>query len=213
MHITKRFAQVMLAPMFMALLIGCSGSSDSGTDTASTTPTSPTPTDTSTPPTTTGETTSPLSPAIIAAVSNLGSTTTLSPTVTAAAISGAVLSPEALANTVAAVLRSYSGDYALRTPNGTAIGSMIIYSDGRLDALFVEPGIRMRIGGSVSMQGVLNGGGRDGSDNYWEVANSTKVTVSNGVPSIPSGLVSQLSGGSGQQPFTATCTSNCGARD
>lgn len=32
MHITKRFAQVMLAPMFMALLIGCSGSSDSGTE-------------------------------------------------------------------------------------------------------------------------------------------------------------------------------------
>ncbi len=33
MHLTKRFAQGMLAPMFLALLIGCSGSSDSGTET------------------------------------------------------------------------------------------------------------------------------------------------------------------------------------
>lgn len=213
MHTGKRLGQALLAPMFLALLIGCSGSSDSGTDTTSTTPTTPTPTDTSTPPTTTGETNAPLSPSIIAAVGNLGSITTLSPTISSAAVAGLVLSPEALAATQAAVLRSYSGDYQLRTPNGTLIGNMSIYSDGRFDSLFVEPGIRMRIAGSVSVEGVLNGGGNDASENYWEVANSTKVVVSNGVPSIPSGLVSQLRGGSGQQPFTANCIRNCGAND
>ena len=39
MHTGKRLGQALLAPMFLALLIGCSGSSDSGTDTTSTTPT------------------------------------------------------------------------------------------------------------------------------------------------------------------------------
>ena len=39
MNISRRLTQVLFAPMFLALLIGCSGSSDSGTETTTTTTT------------------------------------------------------------------------------------------------------------------------------------------------------------------------------
>ena len=133
MSTLRRLSQVVLASMFLALLIGCSGSSDSGTETG----TAPTAADVGT---TNASGEVAVDPAVATTVQNLGNLGLINTTLVTAAATGSISQAAAQAIN-AAILKGFSGIYIVRW-----------YPDPRLPEVNSE-GSRMRINedGSVSL--------------------------------------------------------------
>lgn len=133
MSTLRRLSQVVLASMFLALLIGCSGSSDSGTETG----TAPTAADVGT---TNASGEVAVDPAVATTVQNLGNLGLINTTLVTTAATGSISQAAAQAIN-AAILKGFSGIYIVRW-----------YPDPRLPEVNSE-GSRMRINedGSVSL--------------------------------------------------------------
>ena len=135
MSTLRRLSQVVLASMFLALLIGCSGSSDSGTETG----TAPTAADVGT---TNASGEVAVDPAVATTVQNLGNLGLINTTLVTTAATGSISQAAAQAIN-AAILKGFSGIYIVRW-----------YPDPRLPEVNSE-GSRMRINedgsGSLSL--------------------------------------------------------------
>jgi len=121
----RKLAQVLVAPMFLALLIGCSGSSDSGTETGA----APTAADVGT---TNAAGEVEVDPAVASTVRNLGNLGLINPALVNTVATPAI-TPAAAQAINAAILAGFSGEYIVRW-----------YPDPRLPDVNSE-GSRLRI--------------------------------------------------------------------